>query len=142
MKKLQFYRQAILIVSAITLLAAGCTKEKSVLSERDSGVSKQLWPTDLPTQQPILSPLLSGELKGYISPAPLRAPVLVSIYNSLYSQSVNADPNTGLYHLWNIPAGVYTVEATPMIDYGLVGVKVYPVIIRAGRGRILNIRLH
>ena len=128
MKKLKFYRRALLIVSSIALLAAGCSKEKFGS------------PKVNPTPQ-------SGAIKGYVLPA--KAKAIVSLYrhsdkilapagdNDLVAR-VAAD-NDGSFAMENIPAGNYTLAVFPTNKvYGNVQ---FDVAVTDGNTTELNISL-
>ena len=107
MKKFQFYRQTILIVSAITLLAAGCSKDKSTVSENAAKISNS--GNSLRTIDPNYQP--SGAIKGYVLPADAKA--MVTISNATNDLRAFADDN-GFFFMEKVPAGVYTIDVEPM----------------------------
>jgi hypothetical protein len=104
MKKFSNLHRAILVAIAISLVAAGCSKENPVITNPDKrfgGLPFVAEPTD---QQ-------NCDVKGYVIPA--EALAVVTFYNSTFKKSAYADPKDGFYLLNDIPEGYYNVDVVP-----------------------------
>ena len=108
MKKFQFHRQAILIVSTITLLAAGCSKDKSVVSEKAARINA----FDNSVRQIDPNYQQFGAVKGYVLPADARAIISLTNLSDGSFYSVAADDN-GLFAMEKIPTASYTMKVFP-----------------------------
>ena len=128
MKNLKSLRPAILIVAAIVMLSAGCSKNKSDFVDNTAKAKIQLRDID-PVDQKF------GAVKGLVIPAN----AVIALYNDSFTARVVTDPNTGSFAIENVPAGIYTLDAWSLDPrYGSVQ---FDVIVTAGNTTALNITL-
>ena len=138
MKNLKSLLPAILIVAAIVMLSAGCSKNKSDFVDSTAKAKIQLRDID-PVDQKF------GAVKGFVFPEE-AAPVVIIYDGSGSFNSKAATDRTGLFVINNVPPGVYTLEAIPtnsgpasgVFDIKYQSVTVPNVVVTAGNTTTLK----
>lgn len=133
MKNLRSLFPAICFAAIITLLASSCSKDRSVVAEKNASTSNLVKDTDVsgPSDQKY------GAVKGFVTPVITNA--TLSLYNSDFTFHTSADPTTGFFGINNVPPGIYTLDVVSSVwQYGDIEMDV---IVKADNSTILNITL-